>query len=115
MSQRALVSIFLAFACLAGVHVHVKIWGGEHVGFLFVLAHLFEIGLVLVLVALCAAVGKQLLTRCRCSFDSALEMALFSIGIGCGVVATAILLLGFFSGLQTITLTGLLVFFAIVS
>ena len=115
MRRVTLLPTFLALACLTGVHVYVNLWEREHVGFLLVLAHLFEIVLVLSMLALCAAVGNRLLTRCRCSFESALEMLLLAIGIGSGVAATAILLLGLFSGLQTITITGLLVFFAIVS
>ena len=87
MRQVTPLPVFLAFACLTGVHVYVNTSGRESAGFFFVLDHLFEIVLVLTLLALCAAVGKQLLTLCRCSFDSALEVILISMGIGCGVVA----------------------------
>ncbi|MDX1488618.1 MAG: hypothetical protein R3268_10490, partial [Acidiferrobacterales bacterium] len=115
MNRNGLLGPVLAFAALTGVHVYVGAQGTDYSGFLLFLDHLFDITIVLILLALCAAVGKLLLTRYHYEFDRPLETLLFSVAIGCGVTATAILILGFLASLQAPTLTALLLFFAVVS
>ncbi|MGH7827633.1 MAG: hypothetical protein ACREQ7_20955 [Candidatus Binatia bacterium] len=77
--------------------------------------HLFDVGIVLTLLALCAGIGKRLLTPCRCTFDRPSETLLFSAAIGCGTVSTILLVIGFLSGLQPITVTVVLMFLALLA
>jgi hypothetical protein len=90
----------------------VSAQGPNYAGFLLILDHLFNLSIVLILLAVCAAVGKRLLESCRFTFDRPLETLLFSAAIGCGAVSTVLLVIGFLSGLQPITLTVALMFLA---
>ena len=99
----------VAFAILLTlVHVYVSASGLEYAGFLLFVDHFFNIALVLSLLALFSAVGLWILRWFRCQFGRPLESLLFSLPIGCGAISISILILGFSSGLQPITLTGLL-------
>jgi hypothetical protein len=102
-------------ACLVSAHIYVNAQGPNYAGFLLVLDHLFDLGVVLILLAVCVGVGKRLLASCRCTFDRPLETLLFSAAIGCGTVSTIVIVIGFLSGLQPITLTVVLVFLALLA
>jgi len=84
-------------------------------GFLLILDHLFDITLVLALLAICASVGSWLLARCRVVLEQPLEAFLFSIAVGAGILATTILLCGMLSCLQGLTLGLILLSYALVA
>jgi hypothetical protein len=59
-----------------------------------VLRHLVDLAAVTVLLAVCAAVGLQALAWLRVRYEAPLESLLFGLGIGSGVVATTLLVMG---------------------
>jgi hypothetical protein len=94
---------------LAGAHVYVT---PVTTGPLLVLDHLFDITLVLALLAICASLGSWLLARCRVALEQPVEALVFSIGVGAGILATTILICGLLSCLQAFTLGLILLSFA---
>jgi hypothetical protein len=110
-----LLLVPLVIACLISAHIYVNAQGPNYAGFLLILDHLFDLGIVLILLAVCVGVGKRLLASCRYTFNRPLEMLLFSVAIGCGTVSTVLLAIGFLSGLQPITLTVVLMFLALLA
>jgi hypothetical protein len=110
-----LLLVPLVIACLISAHIYVNAQGPNYAGFLLILDHLFDLGIVLILLAVCAGVGKRLLASCRCTFDKPLETLIFSVAIGCGTVSTVLLVIGFLAGLQPITLTVVLMFLALLA
>lgn len=63
-------------------------------GLALVLRHLLDLGAVAALLAVCTAVGLELLARLRVRYDVPLEALLFGLSLGAGVVATVLLGLG---------------------
>jgi hypothetical protein len=94
---------------LISTHLYVVARGPAYAGLPLILNHLFDIGLVLALLVLCAAVGLSVLTRLHFVSDKPLETVLFSLSAGCGVVATILLVLGFLSGLHPLNFLALFV------
>jgi hypothetical protein len=114
--RRYVLSLSLGLVVsLISAHLYVVARGPNYAGFLLVLDHLFDLGIVLMLLALCAGVGKRLLASCRCIFDGPLETLVFSAATGCGTVSTVLLIIGFLSGLQPITLTVVLMLLALLA
>lgn len=60
-----------------------------------VLRHLIDLGAVAVLLAACNAVGLGVLARLRVRYDAPIESLVFGLALGAGVIATALLALGF--------------------
>jgi len=58
------------------------------------LRHMCDLGAVATLLAVCAAVGLEILARLHVRHDSALDALLFALTLGAGVVATVLLALG---------------------
>jgi len=58
------------------------------------LRHLTDVGAVAALLAICTAVGLEVLARLRVRYDAPLEALLFGLSLGAGVVATVLLGLG---------------------
>ena len=69
-------------------------------GFPLFLRHLVDLGAVAALLSVCTVVGLEVLSRLRVRYDSPLESLLFGLGLGSGVVSTALLGLGFAGGLH---------------
>lgn len=111
----ALVAAIGLTALLTATHVHVAGRGLDYTGPSLLVDHLFDVALVLALVALSAALGRFLLSRAGLRGASPAESLLFDVALGLGVMATAILLLGLLSGLYSWTLVALLVVAALVS
>lgn len=63
-------------------------------GLALVLRHLMDVGAVAALLAVCTAVGLEVLARLRVRYDAPLEGLLFGLSLGAGVVATLLLGLG---------------------
>ena len=97
---------------LIGAHVYVT---PRTTGPLLILDHLFDIALVMALMAICASVGCWLLARCNVVLDQPIESLLFSTAIGAGALATTILICGMLSGLQGLTLGAILLSFAFIT
>ena len=97
---------------LIGVHLYVT---PRTTGPLLIIDHLFDIALVLALLAVCASVGGWLLTRCGVALEQPVEALLFSIAIGAGVLATTILICGLLSCLQALTLGSILLSYAVLT
>src|SRR5439155_1832013 len=100
--------VLFSAAALIGAHLYVGFRGPGFRGPLLVLDHLFELSLVLALLALCAGVGRFALTQCRVTLNQPLEALSFSTALGAGLVATSILVCGLLSALEAPVL-GLLV------
>ncbi len=98
--------IFALLGCVTIAHLYVT---SESTGLLLVLDHVFNIILVLAMLAVCASTGSCVLMRCGVALEQPIETLLFSIAIGAGILATSILIIGLLSGLQGLTL-GLLLF-----
>jgi hypothetical protein len=94
---------------LISAHLYVVAQRGDYVGPLIIADHFFNMGLVVALLIVCAAVGLWLLERFRLTFDTPLEALLFSVAIGSGAVAVSILISGLLSVLQPITLASVMV------
>lgn len=99
---RAKHLVIVTLLCgLVGAHIYVT---PATTGPLLVLDHLYDIMLVLALLAICASVGGRLLTRCDVAVEQPIEALLFSIAIGAGALATTILICGLLSCLKALTL-----------
>jgi len=85
---------------------------GETTGPILVLGHLADLAAALGLLTLLAALGIALL-RVFVVRDSALEMLLFGVAVGAGVLAGAILAVESFTGVHLWTLAALLVALAV--
>jgi hypothetical protein len=94
---------------LMGSHAYVILQGERYVGPVLISDHVFDLWLVLLLLALCGAVGLRSLERFRFTFDSPIERLLFSVAIGSGCVAVSILILGFLSALRPLLIALLIV------
>jgi hypothetical protein len=103
------------FLGLGWVHWHVLSQGPDYSGFLSVVDHSFDFVLPALLIFLCAAVGKMVMTRCENIFDQALESLLIYFAVGAGIVAVAIMVLGLLRGFTPVLLAMLLAFFALVA
>ena len=115
-NRRALLLLGIGLSLiLGGVHAYVVNQGGAYKGTFLILDHLFDLGLIVGLLTLCAAVGLRLLNPFRFPVDQPLEALLFSIAIGCGAVAVSILVLGFLFSLRTITFAGIVALWMLVA
>ena len=109
-SASAKYLVIVALLCgVIGAHVYVT---PHSTGLLLILDHLFNITLVLALLAICASVGCWLLARCRVLLEQPIEALLFSIATGAGILATTILICGMLSYLQGLTLGLILLSYA---
>ena len=89
---------FAALAIVAG-HLYVRARGFAYGGPALVLQHLYVVTVVGLLLAVCSAVGSALLQRWSFGLDRPLERFSFSVAVGVGVIATAILVCGLFGWL----------------
>jgi hypothetical protein len=106
------LGIFIIFGCVTVAHLYVTPISS---GPLLVLDHIFNIMLVLAMLAVCTSAGEWVLARCGMVPDQPIELLLFSLAIGAGILATSILFLGLLSGLQGLTLGLLLLFCALLT
>jgi hypothetical protein len=104
-----------AVISLISAHLYVVAKNGDYVGPLIILDHFFNMGLVVALLTVCAAVGLWLQERFRLTFDTPLEALLFFVAIGSSAVGASILILGLLSGLQPITLASVMVLWALLA
>lgn len=79
--------------------MHVSRQGLEYSGPLLFFEHLFVLAAVLVLTAICAAVGRFLLRRIKIELGP-LDDLLFAVALGVGVLSLAMLILGLLGGLH---------------
>ncbi|UCC82046.1 MAG: hypothetical protein JSW46_13705 [Gemmatimonadota bacterium] len=84
---------------LTAVHVHVSRQGLEYSGPLLFFEHLFVLAAVLVLIAICTAVGLFWLRRIKVELDL-LDDLVFAVALGVGVLSLATLILGLLGGLH---------------
>ena len=91
----ALRAIGLSIGTIVLIGAHLSATGNpELTGPLLVLDHLFNLGLVSVLLALCLGVGLVVLSRLWPQDDAPLDQCVFGVGLGAGIVGTLILALG---------------------
>ena len=110
-----LLTVVLLFGGLAVAHIYVGTQGTDYAGALLFLDHLFDFGVALALLVICTGLGRFALARCNVVFDQPLEALTFATAVGAGIVATSILILGFLSGLYTLSLGLLLVLLAVLA
>jgi hypothetical protein len=70
-------------------------------GLALLLRHLIDLGAVAVLLAACTAAGLGVLARLRVRYDAPIESLVFGLALGAGVIATALLALGFAGWLRS--------------
>ena len=104
-------SIILAvmLGLVIAAHLALSRLPSSYSGPLLILDNLFTILAVLYLVALAAGMGQLLLSRCRIVFRNPLELLVFDIAMGIGVLGTTIFLLCVVVGLKASMLVLLLV------
>jgi hypothetical protein len=68
--------------------------------------HLYALVLVAGLLVLASAIGRLVLRRVSVRFDSGLEAVLFSLGLGLGILANVVLIVGLLGWLTTPVLLG---------
>lgn len=90
------------------VHIYVAGKGLDYTGPLLIVDHLFDLGLVLGVVALGTALGRLITSRAGLEVHDPVLSLVIGLLLGLAALATAILLLGLFSGLHTWTLLLLL-------
>ncbi len=110
----ALTAAFLVGG-LVVAHIHVGSQGLGYSGPLLLLDHVFDLGVVLALLAIAAGVGRLTLARFGLILDRPLEALVFGTAIGLGIIATSILILGLVGGLQAPTLALLLLLYVLVA
>jgi hypothetical protein len=108
-----LLVLALLVGTLVGVHLYVGTQGRSYSGPLMFFDSLFDLGAVLVLLAISTAFGHRALERCGVVVDRPLETVIFAAAVGLGLVATLILVLGLLGGLQTSSLLLLLAVIAV--
>jgi hypothetical protein len=96
-----LLAGFIAGGGLTAAHVYVARQGLDYSGPLLLFDHLFVLATVLLLVAICTAVGRLLLRRFVAELGP-LDGLLFAAALGAGAVALAILILGFLGGIHPV-------------
>jgi 4-amino-4-deoxy-L-arabinose transferase-like glycosyltransferase len=102
-----------SFLWLVGARVYILAQRGEYVGPLMIWDRILDVGLVLAVLLICAAVGLWLLNRFHSAVDlEPLETLLFSTALGGGCFAMSVLILGFLSALRPIPIAILIVFWA---
>ncbi|MFX0201987.1 MAG: hypothetical protein ACFFCW_38235, partial [Candidatus Hodarchaeota archaeon] len=89
--------------------------GYDYAGPLLFLKHLFELAAVLALFAICAAIGRLVLSRIGILLKQPIEALVFSISVGSGIIGTLVLLLGLAGGLQKLSLGILFLLLALVA
>ncbi len=117
---RARKTLILSAAVLAAigitiVHVYVERQGNGYVGALLALDHLFDLAAALGLLAVCVGVGRFALARAGVTFRQPLDALLFAVPVGCGIVAAAILVVGFVGLLRPAVLLLLIAAAAVVA
>ncbi len=110
----ALTAAFL-IGGLVVAHIHVGSQGLGYSGPLLLLDHVFDLGVVLALLAIAASVGRLPLARFGLILDRPLEALVFATAIGLGIIATSILMLGLVGGLQAPALALLLLLYGLVA
>lgn len=110
----ALTAAFLVGG-LVVAHIHVGSQGLGYSGPLLLLDHVFDLGVVLALLAIAAGVGRLPLARFGLILDRPLEALVFATAIGLGIIATSILMLGLVGGLQAPALALLLLLYVLVA
>ncbi len=110
----ALTAAFLVGG-LVVAHIHVGSQGLGYSGPLLLLDHVFDLGVVLALLAIAAGVGRLPLARFGLILDRPLEALVFATAIGLGIIATSILMLGLVGGLQAPALALLLLLYGLVA
>lgn len=108
-------SLIAGGGVLTVVHIYVAGKGLGYTGPLLLVDHLFDLALVLTLVALGTALGQFILSRAGLEVDDPVQCLLIGLVLGLGALATAILLLGLLSGLHAWTLLLLLLGGALLS
>jgi hypothetical protein len=77
---------------LTGVHIQAVLIGETVAGPVLLLDHIFVVTLTVALLFICAALGHMMLRRLGVADDSAIDAVAFSVALGAGLLATAILL-----------------------
>lgn len=106
-SRRRAVGLLAGFVILAGlaaVHILAPNRADGDTGVLIILDQLFSLALVLGVFAIAAALGARVAKAGRLRMDGPLEALLFWTAAGLGLLATAILGVGWFFGVRPIVL-----------
>jgi len=102
-----LSSLFVILG-LTSVHVYVKTQGTAYAGILLAVDHLFDLAITLLLLAICAGVGRLILAMVSKGLLTGLEELTFALAIGSGCVSLLILMLGATFAFSALTITCLL-------
>ncbi|MCZ6917543.1 MAG: hypothetical protein O7I93_12260, partial [Gemmatimonadetes bacterium] len=92
--------VLLSSGMVAG-HLASLARGDEATGPLLIVNHLFDLTIVLGMLALAGAVGRLALRRAGVDLEQPLEALTFGIAIGMGIIAAGVLLLGLVRALYT--------------
>jgi hypothetical protein len=92
--------VVLASGMVAG-HVAYLARGDDATGPLLVVNHLFDLTIVLGMLALASAVGRLALRKAGVRLEQPLEALTFGVAIGMGIIAAGILLLGLMRAMYT--------------
>lgn len=88
------MGVMVMVALLAAAHLRVESVGLSYSGWLIVADHLYNLTLAAGLMALCAGVGERILHARRPAELTEIDLVLFSVLTGAGVVAVGFLVLG---------------------
>lgn len=94
----------LAVVALLFAHLEARTLGPAYRGPWLLPEHLYEIVLVLALLAVCAGLGRATLRRAGLVRDDSLEDLLLSVAMGMGLTATGLLALGAVRGFRPLPL-----------
>lgn|GEM_PF-910139 len=100
---RVLAGLVVATALLVA-HVEIRARGSGYRGPWLPLEHLYEIALVLVLLALCTGIGRVALGRAGLDRADPLDDFLLSVAVGTGLTASGLLALGAAGGFRSLPL-----------
>lgn len=92
------------FSVMSFSHFYMTGQEWSYTGTFLALDHIYNLTLAFLLLYVCSSTGLLLLCRWRHLFAEPLEILLFSLAVGIGVVATLILLLGFVSLLNPVAI-----------
>lgn len=114
-SNRIFLFSVLLFGGTAVIHIYVTSNGPDYASPLLIFERLFHLFAAFTLLSLCTAAGRFAMQQFGIAVDQPIEAILFSVTIGSGIVATLILLLGLFGGLNAPVLGLLFVLIALLS